>query len=196
MHGNLQTGQFDRSKDTILLSSPFSEEGVREQVVSLPFGLCYVRPRARKLIEDFGASYGDPKVGVGLIIRRNGREVLMGERIGSHGARTWSLPGGHLEGGESFCGCTLREALEETGFTHQNIRVYDKLCPATNDFFPRENKHYVTTYVLADHLSGEPEIKEPKKCLRWDWFDWKYLPNPLFTPIENLKASGYDPFKE
>jgi 8-oxo-dGTP diphosphatase len=184
------------SWDNILLSSPFPKADVMEKVVSLPFGLCYVRPRERKLIRDFGTSYGDPRVGVGVIIRRNGKEVLMGERIGSHGARTWSFPGGHLEGGESFCGCALRETLEETGLTDQNIKVYDNLCHVTNDLFPSVDKHYVTAYVLADYIDGEPERKEPKKCLEWKWADWNYLPHPLFTPVRNLKDSGYDPFKE
>ncbi|MBI2476733.1 NUDIX domain-containing protein, partial [Candidatus Uhrbacteria bacterium] len=39
-----------------------------------------------------------PKVGVGVIVWRD-CEVLMQERIGAHGAGTWSFPGGHLEFG-------------------------------------------------------------------------------------------------
>lgn len=43
------------------------------------------------------------RVGVAAVILREGR-VLLGERIGSHGAHTWATPGGHLEWGESIEG--------------------------------------------------------------------------------------------
>lgn len=30
-------------------------------------------------------------------------------------------------------------------------------------------KIYVTSYLLADHLQGEPVLKEPQKCSGWAW---------------------------
>ena len=54
------------------------------------------------------------RVGVAVIVRRKGH-VLMGLRKGSHGAGTWSFPGGHLETGETVTMCAARELLEETG---------------------------------------------------------------------------------
>ena len=47
------------------------------------------------------------RVGVGVVIMRNGK-ILLGERIGSHGANTWATPGGHLEVGESIEACAAR----------------------------------------------------------------------------------------
>jgi|GEM_PF-5891666 len=38
------------------------------------------------------------RVGVGVFVFKNG-EFIMLKRRGSHGADTWSLPGGHLEFG-------------------------------------------------------------------------------------------------
>jgi 8-oxo-dGTP diphosphatase len=52
-----------------------------------------------------------PKVGIGVFIFKDGK-FLMGCRKGTHGAGTWSVPGGHLEFGESFEECAEREALE------------------------------------------------------------------------------------
>jgi ADP-ribose pyrophosphatase YjhB (NUDIX family) len=96
-----------------------------------------------------------PCVGVGVIVLRDGL-VLLGQRIGSHGAGTWALPGGHLEFGETVEQCAAREVLEETGL---DIEVVAR-GPYTNDMFPEEGKHYVT-------LRTEPHItfaQESSRC--------------------------------
>ena len=78
-----------------------------------------------------------PQVGVGVIVIREGL-VLLGKRIGSHGAGTWALPGGHLEFGESLEDCARREVLEETGLAVQSVAP----GPYTNNFFVSEGKIY------------------------------------------------------
>lgn len=42
-----------------------------------------------------------PRVGIGVFIFKNNK-FLMGCRKGAHGEGTWSIPGGHLEFGESM----------------------------------------------------------------------------------------------
>ena len=42
-----------------------------------------------------------PRVGVGVILLNPQGKILLGKRKGSH-APYWSIPGGHLEHGESF----------------------------------------------------------------------------------------------
>lgn len=121
------------------------------------------------------------RVGVAAVILRDGA-VLLGERIGSHGANTWATPGGHLELGESVEACAERETYEETGLA---VSSFKKLC-FTNDIFDLENKHYVTLFVIANSLSGEPKITEPDKCKQWKWFKLDELPEPLFLPLKNL----------
>lgn len=129
------------------------------------------------------------RVGVGIIIVKDGK-VLMGKRINSHGHDTWNFPGGHLEFGETPVECTIRETLEETGITIENITP----GPWTNDIFAGSpEKHYITIYMLAQHKSGTPKILEPEKCVEWQWFTWDNLPAPLFLPIKNLVESGFKP---
>ncbi len=129
------------------------------------------------------------KVGVGVIVRKNGK-VLIGRRTHAHGADTWQLIGGHLEFGESVAACAERETNEETGLTITNISQ-----PAyTEDIFPEANQHYITLFVVADWESGEPERREPEKCAEWRWCEWEQLPRPLFLPIEHLIAQGFHPF--
>ncbi|TBV11919.1 nucleotide triphosphate diphosphatase NUDT15 [Stutzerimonas kirkiae] len=129
-----------------------------------------------------------PLVGVGVIILRNGL-VLLGQRIGSHGAGTWALPGGHLEFGESVAECAAREVREETGLEIQNSVP----APYTSDVIAPEGKHYVTLFVVAQSNSGDPVICEPEKCLGWHWFRWSELPHPLFQPLATLHATGFAP---
>ena len=129
-----------------------------------------------------------PRVGVGVIVLRDGL-VLLGKRNGSHGADTWALPGGHLEFGETVEQCAAREVLEETGLFIQSAT----LGPYTNDVFVSEGKHYITLFVLAQSVSGEPQLREPAKCSAWQWFRWLELPKPLFQPLASLHRTGFVP---
>lgn len=131
-----------------------------------------------------------PKVGVGVWIVKDGK-VLLGKRKSAHGNGTWSPPGGHLEFGESWQECALRELAEEAGVKIKNLRF----LAATNDIFEETGKHYVTIYLVADHESGEPQNLEPEKLERWEWVAWENLPEPLFLPVQNLRKLGLNPCK-
>jgi 8-oxo-dGTP diphosphatase len=131
-----------------------------------------------------------PAVGVAVLIC-NGCEVLLGWRISGHGAGSWQLPGGHLEYGEDIIACGLRELEEETGL----CVAHPHIGPYTNDIFDSDGRHYITLYVIADYAGGEPEVREPTKCARWEWFQWDSLPEPLFLPVENLARQGWTPQK-
>ena len=132
-----------------------------------------------------------PKVGVGVIIRRD-RKVLIGQRLNAHGHESWSFPGGHLEYGESFEDCAKRETREETGL---EINLVGSTY-VTNDNFEIEGKHYVTVFVVGDWIGGEAKVKEPDKIHRWQWIGWDKLPQPMFLPLQHLVESGYSPFDD
>lgn len=132
-----------------------------------------------------------PRVGVAVLVMR-GDQVLLGQRIGSHGAGTWALPGGHLEFGESIEACAAREVLEETGLQVHDIRH----AAYTNDHFETEGLHYVTLFVQARCDDGEPEVLEPGKCRGWAWHDWDALPQPLFAPLGSLQGNGFRPMAD
>ena len=127
-----------------------------------------------------------PLIGVAVIVVKDNL-VLLGQRKNAHGADTWAFPGGHLEFNESIEDCARREVFEETGMRIRNI----SLGPYTNDIFNDENKHYVTLFVLADHESGTPEVKEPHKCRKWEWTNWPPNLHPRFLPIENLLKQDF-----
>ena len=127
------------------------------------------------------------RVGVGVLVIDDAGRVLLGRRSASHGAGSWSAPGGHLEWGETFEACARREVAEETGLVLGDLQQ----GPVTNDVFAAEGRHYATVVMLARHPGGEPQRLEPDKCETWDWFDWQALPQPLFAPLASLKAMGW-----
>jgi 8-oxo-dGTP diphosphatase len=129
-----------------------------------------------------------PRVGVGVIVLRGGL-ILLGQRVGSHGAGTWALPGGHLEFGEDVEQCAMREVMEETGLQVQVVAR----GPYTSTVFQDEDKHYVTLFVVAHAPTGVPRVCEPSKCSGWRWFRWSEMPRPLFAPLISLYGSGFVP---
>lgn len=124
------------------------------------------------------------RVGVAVIIRDENGRILVGRRKGSHGAGTWTVPGGHLEFGESVEDCARREVLEETGLELISV---SKGFASTNDVFVEEQKHYITVWVegVVAH-DAEPQNLEPEKCDGWDWFAGQDIPQPRFLGLKNL----------
>jgi 8-oxo-dGTP diphosphatase len=122
-----------------------------------------------------------PKVGVGVLIFKNGKALLL-KRKGAHGEGSWCYPGGHMEFGESFFNTAIREAEEESGLKVKNPRF---LC-ITNDIFEIEKKHYITIFVVADYVSGEAKIMEKDRCTDIGWFEFDKLPKPLFISTKNM----------
>lgn len=131
----------------------------------------------------------EPKVGIGVLIFNSKHEILLGKRIGSHGEFSWGPPGGHLDFGETIEICAIRETQEETGLTIKN----PKFLAITNDFFEKEQKHYISIFMRADYMLEQMiENKEPHKIEEWLWFDINKLPVPLFLPLRQLiEGKGY-----
>lgn len=128
-----------------------------------------------------------PCIGVGVMLWK-GDYLLLGQRIDAQGATCWQFPGGRLEAGESVLECAAREVCEETGLAIGFAR------PAgfNNLPFSAGEHDYVTLYVSAAHLGGEPEVMEPEKCRSWQWFHHRELPDPLFLPITHLLKQSPD----
>jgi 8-oxo-dGTP diphosphatase len=126
-----------------------------------------------------------PRIGVGVLIINQQKQILLGKRKGGHGEASWGPPGGHLEFGESFEACAIREVLEETSLTIQG----PKFLAITNDFFAKENKHYTSIFMTANYPSHQ-EVRnlEPHKVEEWLWFSLSDLPHGLFLPLKQLVA--------
>ena len=123
-----------------------------------------------------------PKVGIGVLIVNSEGKVLIGRRQGSH-AQYYSIPGGHLELGETFEEAAAKEIKEETGLEIIEPKVF---CVTNNlRTYREEGKHYISICLLVTKYNGVPVNLEPEKCLGWIWSDPHNLPQPHFDASEN-----------
>lgn len=128
-----------------------------------------------------------PKVGVGVIIVNERGEILVGRRKKGP-AQFYSIPGGHLELGETFEAAAKREIKEETNLDIENPQV----VVLTNNLatYQKEGVHYISVILLAKDFSGSLENREPNKCEAWLWVDPKKLPLPHFDASQR-GVEGY-----
>lgn len=98
-------------------------------------------------------------------------------RKGSH-AQKYSIPGGHLDLGETFEEGAIREIKEET-----NLDIFEpKVIAISNNLetYKEEGKHHISVFLLITKYSGELKNMEPEKCEGWNWVNPKELPQPHF----------------
>ena len=74
--------------------------------------------------------------------------------------RGFTLPGGHVEPGESIVDAVVREMQEETGITVEN----PKLCGVKQ--FPIDGGRYLVFLFVADQFSGEV-ISSEEGAMHW-----------------------------
>jgi len=128
-----------------------------------------------------------PRVGLGVIVKNLQGQILVIKRIGAH-AQYWSIPGGHLEMGETFEQGAKRELKEELDITIKKPKV----IAVTNNLktYRSEGLHYISIILLAETFSGQPKIMEPEKCSHFKWCNPNKLPQPHFDASE-LGVSCY-----
>lgn len=127
-----------------------------------------------------------PRVGVAAHVCRNGK-VLAFQRIGSLGTNTWTVLGGHLEHGEHWNECAIREVQEEGGITTHSPQLF----AVTNDVF--DGKHYVTMHVALKADTDAFTNAEPEKHQHLGWYVWEEIPQPRFPCITGVYAQNLKP---
>jgi 8-oxo-dGTP diphosphatase len=128
----------------------------------------------------------NPRVGVAAHICRNGK-VLAFQRIGALGQGTWTVLGGHLENGEHWLDCAIREAKEEGGIDCHSPQVF----AITNDLF--DGKHYVTFHVALKTDTDTFTNAEPEKHQHLGWYNWHDIPEPRFPCIQSVYQQNTKP---
>ncbi|WP_425559923.1 NUDIX domain-containing protein [Kitasatospora paranensis] len=102
------------------------------------------------------------------MLYRDDGHVLLALRSGTRWADGyWSVPAGHLKGGETLPEAAVREAREELGI---GIDPDDLAHVVTVDYREGTEIRALTAFFTARHWTGAPDNLEPDLCRRLAWF--------------------------
>lgn len=128
-------------------------------------------------------------VGVHVLLERDG-EVLLMRRAGTgFFDGLYSLPGGHVEEGESLRATAIREMAEELGIVLDEVDL-----SVVGVVHRRSDTNRIDFFLAAHRWRGEPKIAEPDKCDALQWFARDALPEAIVPYIRDALGAGPDPW--
>jgi len=113
------------------------------------------------------AASRSPVLGVGAVIWNDKHEIVLIRRGKAPRRDEWSIPGGHLEWGESLHDAVLREVLEETGLSVEIAGLIDTVDLVTRDGSGEVTGHYVLIDFAARLIAGELRAGSDATDARW-----------------------------
>ena len=111
-----------------------------------------------------------PFVGVGVVIFR-GDEVLLAQRGKRPRQKTWSIPGGAQEIGETVHEAGRREIMEETGLEIEILGLVDVVDSINRDEEGNVAFHYTLVDLFAEWRSGDAVAGDDVSDVCWVGLD-------------------------
>jgi mutator protein MutT len=108
-----------------------------------------------------------PVLGVGAVIWNDRDEIVLIRRGKAPRRDQWSIPGGHLEWGETLRDAVRREVMEETGLTVEIVGLIDAVDFVTRDGSGEAARHYVLIDFAARRIAGELTAGSDAAEARW-----------------------------
>lgn len=128
--------------------------------------------------------------GVHVVLAREGDGAILLMRRAGTGFfdGLFSLPGGHVEAGESILTAARREAKEEIG-----IVVAAEALSFLGVVHRLSDTNRIDFFVQAACWAGEASICEPDKCDHLDWFSRDALPDNTVPYVRQALSQALDP---
>ncbi len=133
-------------------------------------------------------------VTVHLIFLRGDQILLLRRFNTGYRDGEYSVPAGHLDGGETVRAAAAREALEEVG-----VRIEEGEVLFSSVMHRNEGDERVDFFVHVRTWQGEPLNNEPHKCDDLRWVDVKSLPENTIPYVRraiqnHLEGIRFDEF--
>lgn len=127
--------------------------------------------------------------GVHVLLERDGRVLLMRRAGTGFFDGLYSLPGGHVEEGESLAATAVREMREELG-----IELVEAGLTVLGVVHRRSDTNRIDFFLRAANWSREPVIAEPDKCDALMWCARDALPEAIVPYIRAALQAGAGPW--
>ncbi|MBB4303924.1 ADP-ribose pyrophosphatase YjhB (NUDIX family) [Rhodobium orientis] len=111
-----------------------------------------------------------PRLAASIAVWR-GDEVLLVQRKKPPLAGVWSLPGGHVEPGETVAAAALRELGEETSVTAEVLGLVDIVDVIRRDRGGALEAHYAIASFCGRYVDGTAAPLDDAAAIRWTGFD-------------------------
>lgn len=120
-----------------------------------------------------------PKLGVSACVWRDGRALII-QRGKPPLPGLWSLPGGHVEAGETVAAAASRELEEETGVTAELSHLVGIFDLIRRDAAGNISMHYAIACFTGPWCGGE--ARPASDAMAVLWVDPRELGQYRFTP--------------
>ena len=107
-----------------------------------------------------------PVVGVGTVVVRDGRALIV-KRLNEPRKGEWSLPGGHVNLGESLSDAARREVREETGLDVNPEAIIETFDRVHRDPDGRIRFHFVIIDFVCESRAGQPVAGSDAGAVAW-----------------------------
>lgn len=118
-----------------------------------------------------------------LVLIRSNKILLLRRFNTGYEDGNYSFIAGHVEPGESFTQCILREAVEEAGaiLTLADLQVAHIMHRKTSEVKYNE---CIDTFFVAKKWAGDITNQEPHRCDDLSWFELDNLPENIIPYIK------------
>lgn len=112
-----------------------------------------------------------PVAAVHVLLVSDGRVLLLQRANTGYEDGNYSVPAGHLEGGETVREAAIREAAEEAG-----IDLAEEALSFALVMHRMAETERIDFFFAVSEWSGTPENREPEKCSELTWVPAGSLP--------------------
>lgn len=118
-----------------------------------------------------------------LVLIKDGKILLQRRFNTGYEDGKYSMVAGHVDKGETFTQCLIREVKEEAGImlSSDDLKVAHVMHRNSGT---EENNERVDVFFVAGKWDGEIENKEQNKCDDLSWFDLNSLPDNIIPYVK------------